>query len=65
MMALTLTIRSSDLAAVAVARMAWRDGPVEDFHASADSQLDDAQMMRGGSASRGSRPFPVTTGWRC
>jgi hypothetical protein len=34
---MTLTIRNSDLAAVAVARMAWRNGPVEDWHASADS----------------------------
>ncbi len=40
-----------DLAAVAVARMAWRDGPVEDWHTSVDSRLDDAEMLRANAAT--------------
>ncbi|WP_322770279.1 hypothetical protein [Frankia sp. Cr1] len=39
-----------DLAAVAVARLAWRDGPVEDWHAGRDSRPDDAEMMRANAA---------------
>jgi hypothetical protein len=39
-----------DLAAVAVARMAWRDGPMEDWHADSDSRLDNAAMMRANAA---------------
>jgi hypothetical protein len=35
-----------DLAAVAIARIAWRDSPVEDWHAGPDSRITDAEMMR-------------------
>ncbi|WP_131770453.1 hypothetical protein [Candidatus Protofrankia californiensis] len=46
-----------DLAAVTVTRMAWRDGPVEDWHAGPESQLGDAEMMRANAATTpGARP---------
>jgi hypothetical protein len=35
-----------DLAAVAIARLAWRDSPVEDWHAAPDSRIGDADLMR-------------------
>jgi hypothetical protein len=35
-----------DLAAVAIARLAWRDSPLENWHAAADSRISDAELMR-------------------
>jgi hypothetical protein len=35
-----------DLAAVAIARLAWRDSPVEDWHAAPASRICDADLMR-------------------
>src|SRR5690606_23630067 len=35
-----------DLAALAIARLAWRNSPVEDWHAAPDSRISDAEMMR-------------------
>jgi hypothetical protein len=35
-----------DLAAVAIARLAWRDSPVEDWHAAPDTRITDADLMR-------------------
>lgn len=35
-----------DLAALAIARLAWRDSPVEDWHAAPDSRITDADLMR-------------------
>jgi hypothetical protein len=35
-----------DQAAVAIARLAWRDSPVEDWHAAPDSRINDAELMR-------------------
>lgn len=40
----------ADLIAVGVARTAWRDGPVEDWHAGPDSRISDAEMMRSNAA---------------
>lgn len=40
-----------DLAAVAVARMPWRDGPIEDWHAGPDSRLGDVEMMHANAAT--------------
>jgi hypothetical protein len=36
----------TDLAAVAITRLAWRDGPVEDWHAVPDRRISDGEMMR-------------------
>jgi hypothetical protein len=35
-----------DLAAVAIARLAWRDSPVEDWHAAPANRIGDADLMR-------------------
>jgi hypothetical protein len=35
-----------DLAAVAIARLAWRDSPVEDWHAAPANRISDADLMR-------------------
>ena len=35
-----------DLAAQAIARVAWRDAPVEDWHAAPDSRISDVQLMQ-------------------
>ncbi|HEY2762949.1 MAG TPA: hypothetical protein VGJ13_02895 [Pseudonocardiaceae bacterium] len=40
-----------DLAAVGVARLAWRDSPVEDWHAGPDSRIGDSEMMRANAAT--------------
>jgi hypothetical protein len=40
-----------DLAAVAVTRLVWRDGPVEDWHAAPASRVNDAEMMRANVAT--------------
>jgi hypothetical protein len=59
-----------DLAAVAIARLAWRDSPVEDWHADPDSRIGDAELMRATvNVTRrvrelldiGSRPHPANT----
>lgn len=38
--------RVLDLAAVAITRLAWRDSPVEDWHAVPHSRISDAELMR-------------------
>ncbi|MEN3615348.1 hypothetical protein AAH979_38320 [Plantactinospora sp. ZYX-F-223] len=43
--------RVSDLAAVAVTRMAWRDGPVEDWHSVRFRRISDGEMMRASAAA--------------
>jgi hypothetical protein len=40
-----------DLAAVAIARLVWRDSPVEDWHADPDSRINDADLMRANAAT--------------
>jgi hypothetical protein len=39
-----------DLVAEAVTRLAWRDGPMEDWHAVPHSRISDAEMMRANAA---------------
>jgi hypothetical protein len=40
-----------DLAAVAMTRLAWRDGPVEDWHSVRYRRIGDAEMMRANGAT--------------
>jgi hypothetical protein len=40
-----------DLAAVAITRWAWRDSPVEDWHADPDSRIGDPELMRANAAT--------------
>jgi hypothetical protein len=40
-----------DLAAVAMTRLAWRDGPVEDWHSVRYRRIGDAEMMRANAAT--------------
>lgn len=40
----------ADLAAVAIARLAWRDGPVEDWHAAPQRRISDSELMRASAA---------------
>jgi hypothetical protein len=40
-----------DLAAVAMTRLAWRDGPVEDWHSIRYRRIGDAEMMRANAAT--------------
>jgi len=40
----------ADLAAVGIARLAWRDGPVEDWHAAPQRRISDSEMMRASAA---------------
>jgi hypothetical protein len=40
-----------DLAAVAMTRLAWRDGPVEDWHSTRYRRIADAEMMRANAAT--------------
>jgi hypothetical protein len=40
----------ADLAAVGIARLAWRDGPVEDWHAVPQRRISDSEMMRASAA---------------
>lgn len=39
-----------DLAAVGIARLAWRDGPVEDWHAVPCRRISDSELMRASAA---------------
>jgi len=41
----------ADLAAVAITRLAWRDGPLEDWHAAPASRISDAEMLRANVAT--------------
>ncbi|UWZ39766.1 hypothetical protein Drose_17005 [Dactylosporangium roseum] len=43
--------RVADLAAVAVTRLAWRDGPVEDWHSVRLRRITDPEMMRANTAT--------------
>lgn len=43
--------RVADLAAVAVTRIAWRDGPVEDWHSIRFRRITDPEMMRCNAAT--------------
>lgn len=38
------------MAAVAIARLAWRDSPVEDWHAAPASRISDPDLMRANAA---------------
>jgi hypothetical protein len=40
-----------DLASVAIARLAWRDSPVEGWHADPDSRISDPELMRANAAT--------------
>jgi hypothetical protein len=40
----------ADLAAVGIARLAWRDGPVEDWRAVPQRRISDSEMMRASAA---------------
>jgi hypothetical protein len=40
-----------DLAAVAITRLAWRDSPVEDWHADPDSRISNPELMRANAAT--------------
>jgi hypothetical protein len=40
-----------DLAAVAMTRIAWRDGPVEDWHSRPEAAIADGEMMRSNAAT--------------
>lgn len=40
----------ADLAAVAIARLAWRDSPVEDWHAAPQRRISDSELMRASAA---------------
>jgi hypothetical protein len=40
----------ADLAAVGIARLAWRDGLVEDWHAVPQRRISDSEMMRASAA---------------
>ncbi len=40
-----------DLAAVAMTRLAWRDGPVEDWHSVRHGRIGNAEMMRANAAT--------------
>jgi hypothetical protein len=40
----------ADLAAVGIARLAWRDRPVEDWHAVPQRRISDSEMMRASAA---------------
>ena len=40
-----------DLAAVAMTRLGWRDGPVEDWHSVRYRRIGDAEMMRANAAT--------------
>jgi len=40
-----------DLAAVAITRLAWRDSPIEDWHADPDSRISDPELMRANAAT--------------
>lgn len=42
--------RLADLAAVGIARLAWRDGPVEDWHAVPQRRISDSELMRASAA---------------
>lgn len=41
----------ADLAAVGIARLAWRDGPVEDWHAVPQRRISDSELMRASAAA--------------
>jgi hypothetical protein len=41
----------ADVAAVAVTRLAWRDGPVEDWHSARFGRINDVEMMRANAAT--------------
>jgi hypothetical protein len=42
--------RLADLAAVGIARLAWRDGPLEDWHAVPQRRISDSEPMRANAA---------------
>jgi hypothetical protein len=41
----------ADFAAVAMTRLAWRDGPVEDWHSARFGRINDVEMMRANAAT--------------
>jgi len=51
----------ADLAAVGIARLAWRDSPVEDWHAVPQQRISDSELMRASAAvTRAVRDLLVT-----
>jgi hypothetical protein len=41
----------ADLAAVGITRLAWRDGPIEDWHAIPQGRISDSELMRANAAA--------------